>query len=309
MKNKKNYKLVSIIIVSYNNLNYILDTIDSVLMQNYPNIELIISDDCTEEFDKDNYINYIARNNKGNLTNLIVHKNTMNLGTVKNLNSAIKMSNGSIIKLIAADDAFYDDTVVTTFVKFIDENKSNVVASRIAICDSGLNILSDWKDSEKLNRLLKPILTNYDRKKCLKQLCKGSFIPAPGVWFTQNTFTEYGYFDETYILLEDWPMWFRLAKNGCRIDYADVISVKYRKDVGISMTPNATLRKDRVKFIKDEILPYKEKLGYWFSREINRRYIKEFEYAKFSFVDKLKFQINNLDHALLHLIPNKIISK
>ena len=38
-------ELVSIIILSYKNLEYIEETIDSILIQSYKNIELIIGDD------------------------------------------------------------------------------------------------------------------------------------------------------------------------------------------------------------------------------------------------------------------------
>ena len=46
--------LVSVILLSYNNLQFLYNAIDSVLLQNYPRLELIISDDCTEGFDPEN---------------------------------------------------------------------------------------------------------------------------------------------------------------------------------------------------------------------------------------------------------------
>ena len=48
--------LVSIIVLSYKNLEYIKETLDSIIMQNYNNIELIIGDDGTEQFNEDIYI-------------------------------------------------------------------------------------------------------------------------------------------------------------------------------------------------------------------------------------------------------------
>ena len=47
--------LVSVVTITYRKFEYIYDTIDSVLNQDYDNIEYIISDDCIP-FDIDSYI-------------------------------------------------------------------------------------------------------------------------------------------------------------------------------------------------------------------------------------------------------------
>ena len=41
--------LVSISVITYNSSKYILDTLDSVKAQTYPNLELVISDDCSTD--------------------------------------------------------------------------------------------------------------------------------------------------------------------------------------------------------------------------------------------------------------------
>ncbi len=306
MKEDISYQLVSIIIISYKNLNYIFDTIDSILIQDYPNIELIISDDSTEKFDKNIYIDYIEKNNKGNIKNLIVHKNEKNLGTVKNVNKAIKMSKGNIIKLIAADDAFYNDTVITAFVKFIEINDSLVVVSKVVACDENLSVLNDSEYNKVFNNILNATLINFDKQKCLIQLCIGSFIPAPGVCFTKEVFDKYGYFDENYRLIEDWPMWLRLVREGCKIYYLDEISVKYRTNVGISMTPNETYIKENVQCFKKEVLPYIEEFGYWAKKKIKWYNVRKWEYSKYTNLNKVSFIIKNIDLILIYLIPNKL---
>ncbi|NJW55213.1 glycosyltransferase, partial [Salinimicrobium oceani] len=39
--------LVSVVVVTYNSSEFIIDTLESIKNQTYPNIELIISDDCS----------------------------------------------------------------------------------------------------------------------------------------------------------------------------------------------------------------------------------------------------------------------
>ena len=62
MENKT--KLITIILTNYNNEEYIYKAIDSILEQDYGNIELIITDDCSKKFDKDKINNYIDKNKK-----------------------------------------------------------------------------------------------------------------------------------------------------------------------------------------------------------------------------------------------------
>lgn len=42
--------LVSVIVLSYKNIKGIYDTVDSILKQDYDNIEIVISDDGTPNF-------------------------------------------------------------------------------------------------------------------------------------------------------------------------------------------------------------------------------------------------------------------
>ena len=45
----KEQPLVSVPVVTYNSANTILETLESIKAQTYPNIELIISDDCSTD--------------------------------------------------------------------------------------------------------------------------------------------------------------------------------------------------------------------------------------------------------------------
>ena len=47
--NTKDFPLVSVLIPAYNHENYIQETIESIINQTYPNIELIILDDGSKD--------------------------------------------------------------------------------------------------------------------------------------------------------------------------------------------------------------------------------------------------------------------
>ena len=105
--------LISIIILSYKNYHYIYEALDSVLCQDYPNIEIVISNDGSDDFDKKAVEKYLKINRKNNIKNIIVNNNPKNIGTVKNINIAINLSKGEYIIMFAADDAMYDCRVMS----------------------------------------------------------------------------------------------------------------------------------------------------------------------------------------------------
>ena len=55
----KEAKLFSFVITSYNNYKYIREAVDSVLMQDYPCIQLIFSNDGSVDFNAEELSGYV----------------------------------------------------------------------------------------------------------------------------------------------------------------------------------------------------------------------------------------------------------
>ena len=91
MNNNLDLPLVSICIPSYNHEKYVAETIVSVILQDYQNIELIIIDDCSED-NSDVIINSFVDKCKARFLRFEYYKNTENKGISYNLNQAIKWS-------------------------------------------------------------------------------------------------------------------------------------------------------------------------------------------------------------------------
>lgn len=297
-----NNELVSIIVLSYKNLQYIEETIDSILMQDYENIELIIGDDSTENFDIQYYKDYIEYHKNKNIKNIIIYTNDKNVGIVKNANKAINMSKGKYIKFIAADDSFYNKDVISKMIEYMSNNNSLILTTNMLMCDSDMNIKDDAYGN--IERLKKNLILGTNPDKFFKRLSIGNFIPAPGVMFSTILFDKFGKFDENYVLIEDWNTWLRLSRQGVKFDYLDIISIKYRGDVGVSSAknPNPLFIKDHSMCIEKEILPYKKELGYWFHKKANYKLICEYKYTDYSLIKKIAFLLANLDIVLINQI-------
>lgn len=52
-------RLFTVGITVYNNESYLSEVLDSIFMQTYPNIEIVISDDGSKKFDKINMKNIL----------------------------------------------------------------------------------------------------------------------------------------------------------------------------------------------------------------------------------------------------------
>jgi glycosyltransferase involved in cell wall biosynthesis len=84
---------------TYNGERFIKEQIDSILNQTYQNFELIITDDCSTD-NTINILNEYALKDK----RIIIYKNEINLGFLKNFEKAISLCNGDYIALADQDD-------------------------------------------------------------------------------------------------------------------------------------------------------------------------------------------------------------
>ena len=116
--------LVSIIVPVYNVEKYIKTCIESILAQDYNDIELILVDDCSP----DNSIS-IAKEIVGKskrTTRFITHIKNRGLSGARN--SGIKASTGDAIFFIDSDDELHDNTVISCLVAELQATGADIVA-------------------------------------------------------------------------------------------------------------------------------------------------------------------------------------
>lgn len=245
----------SVVVLCYNNQQYLSVCLDSIISQNYPAIEIIVADDGSCEFDTNKHIEYITSLNKGNVVNFCVYQNEKNLGTVLNVNTALKKATGKYIKIIAGDDALFDENTLKNAASALIESPCGIISSNVAKCDIELQ-----NPSKPFNRLGEKLNTS-EPEKIFKKLCIHNDIAAGGVFFDNRFFEKYGYFNESYRLLEDWPTWLSVTKQGCKIAYTPFSAIKYRSDGGIGTGTNPLYMADKMRVMNEIIKPSKGDLG------------------------------------------------
>ncbi|RYL95743.1 glycosyltransferase [Sporolactobacillus sp. THM7-4] len=276
--------LVSVIILTYNNFQYLNQAIDSVLTQDYPKIELIINDDGSDYFPEADVEGYLRENRQANIVRYTVTQNPENLGIVKNFNRAIKRSQGIYLVPLDGDDCFYDEQVLSALVKEFQTTGANVITGYMNSYDSQL---TKWIGRSPDKSQLKVF---ENRNKFFEELCKRNFIAGACTSYSRKLFLTYGYLDESYKVLDDYPLYLKLARLGERIHFINRTIIKYRSG-GISTgnTKNPVLEADITRVLRKEILPYRQKISNHVYREKMFDYRRRTEKKSRLFLLSLKY--------------------
>ena len=213
--------LVSIVVITYNSAKYVLETLESTKAQTYQNIELIISDDGSQDQTVELCEKWLSYNKQRFVNSQIitVEKNT---GIPANSNRGVRASKGEWIKLIAGDDALTERGIS----EFINTKKSEshlfqtvCVIYKDVFCDQQLLGKSGSSSTKSFF-----CLSSTYQYKLLKYW---NFLSAPTVFFKSEIFNTIA-FDEAFKKIEDYPFWIIATKNGYKIGFVDVVTVKYR---------------------------------------------------------------------------------
>lgn len=231
--------------------------IDSILNQRYPDIELIICDDCSGDFPERDIVEYINNNKRENIKNIIVYSNEKNLGTVKNFNTAIKKASGYYFISLSSDDIFCDEFVMENVVKKFEETGAMYATCRAVMkaqdYRNGLCLQTEKnvKDIMRMNAY-----ELYDR------IAKDNIILGASTYFTIEAIKKYGYFDEQYIYIEDLSRFLSICRQGDKIEFFDIIAIWHAMD-GVSNAKTVPVRylQDNLKICENEILRYRDKLS------------------------------------------------
>lgn len=228
---KEDLPLVTIITPTYNsNPQYLKEAIESVLGQTYPKIEYIITDDGSSVFHEELIHELLETKNRGNVTWKII-RHDENVGTVKNLNGAIRESHGEYIFMMAHDDMYYDERVIEEWVEEFQRTGALVITGIKESFNDADNIVSISPKKETAKYLL-----HLSPRELNKLLLIDNLISGASTAYSRKCIIKYNLFDEQYKLLEDYPSYIEITHNGDSINFWARPVIMYRL-VGISSGP------------------------------------------------------------------------
>lgn len=259
-RGNKMSKQLSMMILSYRNIEGIYETLDSVFVQDYDNIEIVISDDATPDFSSeiDKLREYIAKNGKENIKNVVINAIEVNGGTVKNINSAIRACNGEYIKVLAAEDTLSNETVLSDYVAFLEETGLEICFGKMrGVTPSGEYVYHLQSSADDYDELSK-----YTPEQTLNRLYGRNFLPAPAWCIKKSLFETQGLIPEDTRLIEDYPYWLLLAKNGVKFGYLDKVTIDYKMSGETSSgSYGEVFMQDMLKVYDIYIFPHDKRYG------------------------------------------------
>lgn len=210
-----NFPLISIIMPAFNAEPYICESIESVLNQSYPNIELIVINDGST----DNTANTISH-----LMDSIIYIETDNKGVSAARNLGIEQAKGEWLAFLDADDIWFGNKLQLQFDQLGGCNWSYTDSYYF-----GAQYKHDTKRSD-----LSPLLSGN----IFNHLLTENIITTSSVLVKKSLVQNVGGFDETLEALEDWKLWLDIAQTHS-ISYINEPLLKYR------VYPGSTSRKAR----------------------------------------------------------------
>ena len=212
--------LATIWILIYNNAKELDATIASVKAQDYDAIEVILSDDCSKNYDAALLEKY-AEELRERFADVRINHNEENLGTVAHINKVIGLSKGKYFISCCAGDRFCGADTVSRIVSRMEAGAEKVLACRRA------DVYPDGKRKIRppfwLGTALKfapEWLLNY-------MICKRNLLSGCCTFCSRAVFEEYGLHNTEYRLVEDYTYFVKLLQLGVRIGYAPFTVVEH----------------------------------------------------------------------------------
>ena len=180
--------LVSIVTPSYNQVRYLPAAIDSVLAQDYPNIEYLVVD---------------AESTDGTLDVLRACDKRVSWvsepddGQSDALNKGFRTTRGEIVAWLNADDLYEPGAVSEAVRAFAAGPAIGLVYGNASIVDEAGRLVRRFEEVEPVSlwRLLHML----------------DYIPQPAAFFRRSAAAEAGWLDDGLEFAMDWDLWIRLA--------------------------------------------------------------------------------------------------
>lgn len=185
---------VSIVIPVYNGSDFLREAVDSALAQSWPNVEVIVVDDGSDDGGR---TEEIARS----YGERIRYFRKENGGVASALNRGIREMEGEYFSWLSHDDVYYPGKIQTQ-MDFVRKEGRDVI------------LYADYDCIDRHSRILRTVRIPFIEPRALRAALI-TLYPVNGctVLAPKSFLTAVGGFDERWKTTQDYDLWFRLAKH------------------------------------------------------------------------------------------------
>lgn len=209
------YPKISVITPSFNQAEYLERTIQSVLSQNYPNLEYIIFDGGSKDYSLDIIKKYEKK--------IAYWKSEKDKGPADAINKGLKMATGEIIGWLNSDDVYTKNSLFRVAEEFL--KGAEVVYGHALYVDKKDRPMAMDHGYQKTKIYLG---FQQDFNQTIKYWQTIYMIPQPTVFWQKKLMDEYGMLNENYKFIFDYEYFLRFTKRGISFSLIDEVQALYR---------------------------------------------------------------------------------
>lgn len=218
---------ISIVTVCYNANKHIHKCIESVLNQDYSNVEYIIVDGASNDGTKETIQSYGDK-----ISTFVSEKDK---GIYDAMNKGVALATGEVVGILNADDIYANNEVISTIAEAFEQNKVDAICSDVGI----------YKDSDFTQQFRYYKASKFK----LWQFRLGMQPPHPGFFVKNECYQKFGNFYDSYRISADFDLLMRfLWVHKIPYKNMDFMSVKML-DGGAS----ASGLKSKIKMNKEDL--------------------------------------------------------
>jgi len=218
MLNSSSLPKVTVLVITYNHIKFIVQALDSVLIQQVNfDYEILISEDCSTDGTRELVINYQQRFPEK--IRLILSQENIHSNQV--VARGIHAARGQYIALLDGDDYWTSPKKLQKQVDFLDQHPE------CSMCFHNVLAFYENSDQETWN-------WNSERQKVfstLEDIWKGNFIATCSTMFRRGLFGEVPTWYDDFFPITDWPLHILNAEHGL-IGYIPDVMGAYRHHSG-----------------------------------------------------------------------------
>lgn len=263
-------ELISVLIPTYNVENFIESSINSILLQSYSNLEIIIVDDASTDKTFD-ILTHLAQKD----TRIQLYRNPKNQKIAATLNYAYSVSKGKFILRMDGDDVSLADRVQKLYDFLVEYPEFDLVGSNtITIDEAGKEISTSYF----------PI-----KEEAVYKSLNYRMSPVAHIWLARRDVyvTLKGY---RYPPVEDYDFLLRAKTLGFRFTNLPEPLYKVRIRKGNTATTEGFYQRTAADFVYSL---YKERMKYGFEKSI------DFDKIKKSYLFKIQNFLHNISNNYL----------
>jgi glycosyltransferase involved in cell wall biosynthesis len=247
--------VTSVLITLYNYEKYISYALNSILSSNTKNIQLIISDDRSQDNSYEVAKRWIE-NHKHLFSSALIFKQPKNLGMNGNINFLVSKASGDFITFLDADDAFGASAIDVNTQYLIHHPKIDFLFSNHRLIDE-LNDVIEWR----YVRPARGFLIKY-KFFAILDVVNNWGIPWSKVFARTDSFRRLGSLPKSISFNDRWTA-FKILQLG-NFAYFDNMSFLYRTRFDKTPSPSVTKKQILDDLLKVELDALKYSKGVLF---------------------------------------------